>query len=103
MTIPINKEKKESFTAIQQNVSTTRADQCVWEQKSSKTRGQYDAGLQGQFEGEVVREEEDISTGTEGLSTDQSNSKNSSDMFVGPAVEGDFVKLQGNLYQQYGE
>ena len=35
--------------------------------------------------------EEDISMGTEGSGTHQSNSKNLSDVFVDPATEGDFV------------
>ena len=38
--------------------------------------------------------EDNFPTGTEGPVTDQYNSENSSDMFVDPVAEGDFIKLR---------
>ena len=49
-----------------------------------------------------MREEEDVPTGTDWLGTDQYDSENSSDVFIGPA-KGDFVRLQRDFYQCYGE
>ena len=43
------------------------------------------------------------STGTEGQGTDQYDSETSSDIFIGPAAEGDFMKLQMDFYWKYGE
>ena len=54
----------------------------------------YYTGLTGQFEDEeAIQEEEYISTGTEDQKLDQYDSENSSDVFMGPDAEGDFVRL----------
>ena len=49
-----------------------------------------------------MAEKEDIPTRTEEPGTGQSNSENSSNVFVGPAIEVDFVTLQRDFYKQYG-
>ena len=56
----------------------------------------------GQFEDEdTMAEEDDIATAAEGLGTDQSNSENLFGVFVGPAAECEFFRLQRDFYQQY--
>ena len=35
--------------------------------------------------------------------TDQYNSEDSSNVFIDPAAEGDFVRLQRDFYKKYGE
>ena len=47
--------------------------------------------------------EVDISTHTEELGSDQYDSEDSSDMFMGLAADGDFVRLQSGIYQKCGE
>ena len=50
--------------------------------------------LSGKFEDEEG-EEEYIPRGIEGPGTYPYDSEISSDIFIGPAVEGDYVRLQG--------
>ena len=64
----------------------------------------YFTGLSGQCEDEeAIQEEEHISIGTEDQKQDQYDSENSSDVFMGPDAEGDFVTLQRDFCQKYGE
>ena len=63
----------------------------------------YYAGLPGQLEDEEAIYEEDIPTDTEELGTYQYDSEEPSDVLVGPAAEGDFVRLQRYFYQKYEE
>ena len=44
-----------------------------------------------------------ISPQTEELGSDQYDSEDSTDVFIGPTAEGDFVRLQRDFYQKYGE
>ena len=41
--------------------------------------------------------EVDVPTDTQGLRTDQYDSEDSSDVFIGPAAGGDFVRLQKDI------
>ena len=52
---------------------------------------------------EVMREEEDIPTWTEGPRTDQYGSEDCSSVFLDPPNEGHFVMLQQDFYQKYCE
>ena len=58
--------------------------------------------FQGEFEDDDARRE-DIPTETEGPGTDQYDSKAPWDVFMGPATKQDFIMLQRDVYQRYGE
>ena len=58
-----------------------------------KTESIYYTGILEQFEDEEALYEEDISTETEGPKTDQYDSEDSSDVFIGPDTEEDFMRL----------
>ena len=79
---------KTLFQLIQQNN--------VFEDREQRLRREvvYYAGLPGQFEDEEAMYEKDVPTDMEGPGNDQYRSKDSSDMFIGPAAEGDFMRLQ---------
>ena len=59
--------------------------------------------LPGQFRDEKAIYEEDIPKDSGEWEPDQYYSKDSSDVFVGPTAEGDFVRLQRNFCQKYGK
>ena len=59
-------------------------------------------GLPGQFKYEEALYEEDIPRDLEEQGADQYNNEDLSDAFIGPAA-GDFVRLQRDFYQKYGE
>ena len=77
----------------------------VFERKDEELKDEvtYYAGLPGQFKNEEATYEEAIPTDLEGQETDQNSSKESSDAFIGPAAAGDFVRLQRDFYEKYGE
>ena len=71
----------------------------MFERKDQKLKDEvtYYVGLPGKVK------EEDIPTDSEEQRTDLYNSKDSSDVFVAPAAEDNFVRLQRVFYQKYGE
>ena len=73
------------------------------EQREEKEQGTYYVGLPGQFDDEEATYEEDISTDSKEQGTDQYDRQDSLNVFVGPAAEDDFVRLQRDFYEKYGE
>ena len=63
----------------------------------------YYTGLPGQSEEKETTYEDNIPTGTEGPGNDQYDNKGSSDVFIGPASEGDFMRLWRDFCQKYGK
>ena len=85
------------FQLIQQENVFERIEQKLKEEVT------YYAGLPGQCEGEEAMYQVNIPTDLEEQGTDQYDSDDLSYVFIGWAAEGDFVRLQIDLYQKYGE
>ena len=65
---------------------------CLKEENKQKLKEEvpYYAGLPGQFEDDEAMYHKNIWTHSEEQETDQYNSEDSSDVFIGPVTEGDF-------------
>ena len=87
------------FSQKDNNVSINDVKLCVWKKKLGIKRVTFYAGVPGQFRYEEAINEEDIPTGSEEQWTDQSNSEDSSDVFLGLAAEDDFIRLPRDLWK----
>ena len=85
------------FLLIQQNNRFEKKEHMLKEEVT------YYAGPPGQFEDEEVIYEVDIPSYTKEQGTDQCDTEDSSDEFTDLATEGEFVRLQRDLYQKYAE